>query len=63
MRAALRVLLAAVLERTFGMALAKVEQLSLTLDDIAARGVVKIGALSAESGLPSRATVRQPDRV
>jgi hypothetical protein len=45
LHAALRVLLAAVLERTFGMALDKVEQLSRTLDDIAARGVMKIGAL------------------
>jgi membrane associated rhomboid family serine protease len=41
----LRELLAAVLERTFGMALEKVEQLSRTLDEIATRGGVKIGAL------------------
>lgn len=34
-----------VLERTFGMALDKVEQLSRTLEDIAARGGYKIGAL------------------
>lgn len=33
------------LERTFGMALDKVEQLSRKLDEIAARGGVKIGAL------------------
>jgi len=45
LRAALRELLAAVLERTFGMALDKVEQLSRTLDDIAAHGGYKIGAL------------------
>jgi hypothetical protein len=40
LRAALRELLAAVLERTFGMALDKVEQLSRTLDEIAARACV-----------------------
>jgi membrane associated rhomboid family serine protease len=45
LRAALRELLAAVLERTFGMALDKIEQLSRTLDDIAAHGGYKIGAL------------------
>jgi hypothetical protein len=45
LKAALRELLAAVLERTFGIALDKVEQLSRTLDDIAARGGVKVGAL------------------
>lgn len=45
LRAALWELLSAVLERTFGMALDKVEQLSRTLDEIAARGGVKIGAL------------------
>ncbi|WP_214371408.1 hypothetical protein [Pseudonocardia sp. H11422] len=33
------------LERTFGMALDKVEQLARTLDEIAARRGVKIGAL------------------
>jgi membrane associated rhomboid family serine protease len=45
LKAALRELLAAVLERTFGMALDKIEQLSRTLDDIAAHGGYKIGAL------------------
>jgi hypothetical protein len=45
LKAALREFLAAVLERTFGMALDKVEQLSRTLDDIAARGGYKIGAV------------------
>ena len=45
LRAALRELLASVLERTFGMALDKIEQLSRTLDDIAAHGGYKIGAL------------------
>ena len=45
LKAALRELLAAVLERTFGMALDKVEQLSRTFDEIEARGGVKIGAL------------------
>ena len=45
LKAALRKLLAAVLERTFGMALDKVEQLSRTFDEIAARGGFKVGAL------------------
>jgi hypothetical protein len=45
LKAALRKLLAAVLERTFGMALDKVEQLSRTFDEIAVRGGVKVGAL------------------
>ena len=45
LRDALRDLLAVVLERTFGMALDKIEQLSRTLDDIAARGGYKIGAV------------------
>ena len=41
----MRDLLSVVLERTFGMALDKIEQLSRTLEDIAARGGYKIGAL------------------
>jgi hypothetical protein len=45
LRAALREFLAAALERAFGIALDKVEQLSRTLDEIAARGGYKIGAL------------------
>ena len=45
LKAALRKLLAAVLERTLGMALDKVEQLSRTFDEIAARGGFKVGAL------------------
>jgi membrane associated rhomboid family serine protease len=45
LKAALRGLLAAVLERTFGIALDKIEQLSRTLDDIEARGGYKIGAV------------------
>jgi hypothetical protein len=45
LKAALRELLATVLERTFGIALDKIEQLSSTLDDIAARGGYKIGGL------------------
>jgi hypothetical protein len=45
LKAALRKLLAAVLERTFGMALDKVEQLSRSFEEIAARGGFKIGAL------------------
>ena len=45
LKAALRELLAAVLERAFGIALDKVEQLSQTLEDIEARGGYKIGAV------------------
>ena len=45
LKAALREFLAAVLERTFGMALDKIEQLSGTFEDIAAHGGYKIGAL------------------
>ena len=45
LKAALRKLLAAVLQRTLGMALDKVEELSRTFDEIAARGGFKVGAL------------------
>jgi hypothetical protein len=45
LKAALRELLATVLERAFGMALDKLEQLSGTLEDIEARGGYKIGAV------------------
>jgi membrane associated rhomboid family serine protease len=45
LRAALREFLAALLERTFGIAIDKVEQLSQTFDVIAARGGFKIGAV------------------
>lgn len=45
LKAALRELLATVLERAFGLALDKLEQLSGTLEDIEARGGYKIGAV------------------
>jgi len=45
LRESLRELLAALLDRGFGIALDKVEQLSRTFDEIAARGGYKIGAL------------------
>lgn len=44
LRAALRRLLAVTLDRGFGIALDKVESFSRTLDDIAARGGVKLAA-------------------
>ncbi len=58
LKAALRELLAAVLERTFGMALDKVEQLSRTLDDIEARGGYQIGAVFG--GVRASAASRSP---
>ena len=45
LKESLRKLLARLLDRGFGIALDKVEQLAQTLDDIAARGGYKIGAL------------------
>jgi hypothetical protein len=45
LRESLRRLLAALLDRAFGIALDKVEQLSGAFDEIAARGGYKIGAL------------------
>jgi hypothetical protein len=47
-----------VLDRAFGMALDKVEQLSGTLDDIAARGGYKIGAVFG--GVRAAAAGRSP---
>ena len=58
LKAALRRLLAAALERTFGMALDKVEQLSRTFDEIAARGGVTVGALFG--GVRAAVTGRNP---
>jgi hypothetical protein len=59
LRVALRELLAAALERTFGIALDKVEQLSRKLDEIAARGGVKVGALlgGVRAAVSGRSTV------
>jgi hypothetical protein len=45
LKAALRRLLATALERAFGIALEKLESFARTLDDMAARGGPKIGAL------------------
>jgi hypothetical protein len=45
LRESLRRLLATLLDRAFGIALDKVEQLARTFDEIAARGGYKIGAL------------------
>ena len=45
LRESLRKLLAALLDRAFGIALDKVEELSQAFDEIAARGGYKIGAL------------------
>jgi hypothetical protein len=45
LKESLRKLLARLLDRGFGIALDKVEQLARTFDDIAARGGYKIGAL------------------
>jgi membrane associated rhomboid family serine protease len=58
LKAALRKLLSTVLERAFGVALDKVEQLSRTLDDIAARGGYKIGAVFG--GVRAAAAGRSP---
>lgn len=56
LKASLRRLLGALLERGFGIALESVERLAGTFDEIAARGGVKVGALwgGATAGLSGR---------
>jgi len=58
LKAALRELLATVLDRAFGVALDAVERLAQTLDDVAARGGYKIGALFG--GVRAAAAGRNP---
>jgi VIT1/CCC1 family predicted Fe2+/Mn2+ transporter len=56
LKSSLRRLLAALLERGFGIVLESVERLAGTFDEIAARGGVKVGALwgGARAGLSGR---------
>lgn len=58
LRESLRRLLAALLDRAFGIALDKVEQLSRAFDEIAARGGYKIGAVFG--GMHAAASGRNP---
>jgi len=58
LRESLRRLLAALLDRAFGVALDKLEELSQTFDEIAARGGYKIGALFG--GLRAAVAGRNP---